>query len=495
MVVTPRGELTWVPSDEQGPSTNMVTVGVTDGPLSATQQFVVVVQEVAPVGVRTGGVALDGYVTGATVFFDANRNGQRDAGEPSTTTDEFGQYSLDLSLTDFDLNHNGRIDATEGRVVRLGGRDLATGLTSEIPAMGPVGSTVLGPLSSLVEAVQSASPLLSAQEAESMVAAALGLPAGTAILQLDPIASAADNNPVAAEVMVAAAQVQDSLVQIASLLGAGGGGGAAVSTAVLESLATTITGGQPVELATTSAVLELIQQAASNQGVTLDPAVQVAAAQVVAAGNTAKVEVSQTGTALDVVERISQVQTVTQGAGATALAALAAGEKAVEEVVSGNTGAALDGMIAAAPVGDLLGTERRVGTFSFVAQTPRVLENGLVVTPLRVQRTDGNQGAARVILSLSSTDATAGVDYVASDIAVDFAEGEILKTVDLGGVVLNDSTPEGTEMLRVTLRLATGAPAGLKAAILIAACPPGRPGIASMVIWTAGAFSTSVATG
>ncbi len=43
------------------------------------------------------GKAIDGYITGATVYLDYNFNNKLDAGEPSATTGEDGDYNLALS--------------------------------------------------------------------------------------------------------------------------------------------------------------------------------------------------------------------------------------------------------------------------------------------------------------------------------------------------------------------------------------------------------------
>ncbi len=40
------------------------------------------------------GLGIDGYISGATVFADANFNGVLDPGELSTTTDANGHYSM-----------------------------------------------------------------------------------------------------------------------------------------------------------------------------------------------------------------------------------------------------------------------------------------------------------------------------------------------------------------------------------------------------------------
>jgi hypothetical protein len=44
--------------------------------------------------VLASGKAMDGYLKGATAFFDINGNGTLDAGEPSATTDQNGNFSI-----------------------------------------------------------------------------------------------------------------------------------------------------------------------------------------------------------------------------------------------------------------------------------------------------------------------------------------------------------------------------------------------------------------
>ena len=46
------------------------------------------------------GKVADGYLVGATVFLDKNSNYQMDAGEPSTTTDANGVYTLNIDPAD-----------------------------------------------------------------------------------------------------------------------------------------------------------------------------------------------------------------------------------------------------------------------------------------------------------------------------------------------------------------------------------------------------------
>ena len=67
----------------------------------------------------------EGPLAGATVFFDANANGQLDAGEPSTVTATDGSFT--------NIVPSG---STSGQLVLLGGTDQSTGLTNNL-ALSP----------------------------------------------------------------------------------------------------------------------------------------------------------------------------------------------------------------------------------------------------------------------------------------------------------------------------------------------------------------------
>ena len=63
------------------------------------------------VDVLVEGVVVDGYISGATVFFDENLNNQLDSSEISTTSDSSGNFSLTIS------------NDKSGNLVALGGTD------------------------------------------------------------------------------------------------------------------------------------------------------------------------------------------------------------------------------------------------------------------------------------------------------------------------------------------------------------------------------------
>lgn len=98
LTVAPTGVVSWSPTEAQGPSTNLVTVKVTDNgtpPLSATQQFTVIVLEVpdAPLAART--------------VWQIGVDSPLGTGAPAT----FAEFSL----------QNGRVDPPPGAVSRLPG--------------------------------------------------------------------------------------------------------------------------------------------------------------------------------------------------------------------------------------------------------------------------------------------------------------------------------------------------------------------------------------
>ncbi|MEG4328645.1 FG-GAP-like repeat-containing protein, partial [Microcoleus sp. herbarium5] len=96
------------------------------------------------------GVVIDGYISGATLFLDANKNGILDTNEPSTTTDSGGKFNLNIPFETFDTNKNGEIDPSEGNLVAIGGIDTATGLPLETPVTAPPDASVVTLLTTLI---------------------------------------------------------------------------------------------------------------------------------------------------------------------------------------------------------------------------------------------------------------------------------------------------------------------------------------------------------
>ena len=140
----------------------------------------------ASAGALTG-VVVDGYLQGAAVFLDMNRNGVQDAGEPSTTTDLNGRYTLDYSEV------TGSITGLP--VVVTGGVDSDTGFAFAGKLAAPVESArqaqVVTPLTTLVDAMVAQGLAADVASAKQQVATALGLTVDQ--LSTDPVAAIASN--------------------------------------------------------------------------------------------------------------------------------------------------------------------------------------------------------------------------------------------------------------------------------------------------------------
>ncbi|MES2262480.1 MAG: tannase/feruloyl esterase family alpha/beta hydrolase [Pseudomonadota bacterium] len=118
------------------------------------------------------GVVMDGYLSGARVFFDINDNGQFDAGEASTMTDTSGKFILAVPSGQA-LNHALVAQVIAGSTVDLDqpGKPVSLGYSMT----APVGVTnVLSPLTTLVAARMAGGQTL--QQALASLRAALGLP-------------------------------------------------------------------------------------------------------------------------------------------------------------------------------------------------------------------------------------------------------------------------------------------------------------------------------
>lgn len=93
------------------------------------------------------------------------------------------------------------------------------------------------------------------------------------------------------------------------------------------------------------------------------------------------------------------------------------------------------------------------GTFQFQQSSYSVSEgtSSLVVT---VTRTGGSDGVASVDVTSANGTATAGADYTAVDTTLEFADGELSKTVSVS--ITDDESAEGTETFTLSLSNATG---------------------------------------
>jgi hypothetical protein len=125
----------------------------------------------------TTGTVIDDYISGAKVCVDMNKNGVLDGTDkPCTTTNATGQFSFGTTVpSDFPL-------------VMSGGTDVGTGEAFTGTLSAPAGSTVINPLTTIVQAVVASGK--SVAEAQTIVKTSLGLP-DVDLTTYDPIAAMA----------------------------------------------------------------------------------------------------------------------------------------------------------------------------------------------------------------------------------------------------------------------------------------------------------------
>ncbi|ELS02293.1 laminin G domain-containing protein [Xenococcus sp. PCC 7305] len=125
-------------------------------------------------GGSASGTAASGYIDGATVFLDANFNQKLDPDEPSTLTNERGQYNLEFDMRSFDINGNGTIDLEEAQIVAIGGIDVTTGLPLETPLIASsTDGSIISPLTTIKTELERLG--LDAIQAEELLQQALGI--------------------------------------------------------------------------------------------------------------------------------------------------------------------------------------------------------------------------------------------------------------------------------------------------------------------------------
>ncbi|QWD77375.1 VCBS domain-containing protein [Polynucleobacter sp. MWH-Svant-W18] len=152
---------------------------------------------------HTSGHVEDGYIVGATVFADSNNDGVLNAGEAFAITDAAGGFTL--------------VGGT-GNLVMTGGVDITTGLANKITMSAVGGSSVVTPLTTLINNLV-ANSNLTAQDASALLAKQLGLSAGIDLSSYDPVTAALTGDTNAAKIFAAGVQVENTIVQAAALVG------------------------------------------------------------------------------------------------------------------------------------------------------------------------------------------------------------------------------------------------------------------------------------
>lgn len=179
----------------------------------------------------SAGKAVDGYLSGSQVVCDTNNNGVKDAGEAFTTTNATGDFTFTPSCA--------------STVVISGGTSTDTGLLFKGLLKAPAGSALATPLTSL---------MVSGGLTAAQVATAMGLPAGTDVTKIDPMAAGnleLRTKTVAMQVIIQ--QVADTLGGLAA--DASPATIQALYSQVAKAVASTITSNPSIPLVSTAGVV------------------------------------------------------------------------------------------------------------------------------------------------------------------------------------------------------------------------------------------------
>jgi hypothetical protein len=201
----------------------------------------------------------DGYISGATVFADANGTGQLASNDASTATDANGNFTL---------------TGGAGPLYAFGGTDTSTGLPFKGHLEAPAGSTVIDPLTTLVSGLQ-ANAGLSLAAAQQEVLTALGLSSSINLTTLDPIAGVNSGDATSAAAYIAGTKVIDTVEMIATTMtGAGVSFSKAFADvfAALDAKINALPAGQTLNLSDQTTVAALINSVAQTESVHLPSA-------------------------------------------------------------------------------------------------------------------------------------------------------------------------------------------------------------------------------
>ena len=393
------------------------------------------------------GVVVDGYITGGTVFADADRDQTLDAGEASDTTDNSGNFT---------------ILGGEGPLVLSGGTDISTNLAFEGVFEAPPRAEVINPLTTLlVEMAGYSASDASFQSTQAPLRTALGLDASIDLYTYDPIIEASRPNATAGEITIAvtaqkeAAKIANLLVQGSSVLAGAVTSGTLNSgdagRAIASALASYINArpSQAIDLSDTTVIQTVLNSAAGNlSGIDTARVSSVAslAASVIGASNDKVAAASADAAGLTA---IAQSQVVAQGDAADALES-GTNSNDLSSAQSSYTGANLDSAVNSASVGTIFPVYLEISE-SVASQFEGDSAGGT-----------GTNGYGFTVTRSGDTNTAFSVDYTisgevnSSDFAsgsltgtLSFVSGETSKSLTLD--VLADLDRESDESFSVTL--------------------------------------------
>ena len=418
---------TFTPTEQIDDATNFITLATsyTDlagnaGTAASSDNYVVATVD--------GGLAIDGYISGARVFRDLNGDRQwndldgdgvvDEGDEPSVFTDAQGAFKGlgGYGGTLFGIG----VRDTNGNIISI---DLSTGLPFDGLLSAPAGSTVISPLTTLVNAALVDTAGMTPQQieaaiqvAESKVAALLGLDTSQgSLLTTDPIATAATGGPgatAAIEMQLAATMTANLLAVISqTLLSADAAGSTEAASALVDAalsalIAQTAEDGS-LNLSDPDTISGLIQSIANDPSNSASFSAASSAALLAVA--------SDVGAALATVNQAIDAIDTTQGLDALTQAV------AVQLVVTGS--------------GGLLDTVATSVAATYATQAPSNIAAGFTAESVQTQATQ-NVPAVQDVVGSGGGDTTAPLKPVITAVADDISP--VIGAVASGGTT-NDT--------------------------------------------------------
>ena len=220
------------------------------------------------------GVVADGYIRGARIFVETESNGQVIRTDTGVVTDAQGNFFIPPQFSGLTL-------------VAVGGVNVDTGIANTINYRAPAGSSVINPLTTVIQAIIEASPTpTSVAAASQIVSDALGfvLPSGKSLTDFDPIASGN------VEVQRAAAQIA-AIVSIADVNASGDEANVFANIASQVAVASSSNGS--VDLASTQLVSAALAGTATGANASLVNDIQSAVATIDTAVSIAAISQAQ----------------------------------------------------------------------------------------------------------------------------------------------------------------------------------------------------------
>lgn len=131
------------------------------------------------------GTVADGYLVGATVYLDKNSNYRLDAGEPSTTTDANGAYTLNIDPADVGKYPIVAMAIKDQTIDKDTNQTVSNSYILSIPARaisGTVSSNFISPMSTLIREKMEANPSMTLNDAMTQLRNQMNLPSDMSMM-------------------------------------------------------------------------------------------------------------------------------------------------------------------------------------------------------------------------------------------------------------------------------------------------------------------------